>query len=166
MSRISKIWSTRRDFCQASKKFVHVWTKSSLFCLLHYFVCCAPGSPAPALNQSGKESRGGAVWKKRWGPASILPPRQSPGPPAPRAEPASGRIRRLLRAGTVVLARTLARPADGPPPRRRQDRGGRTPPDHSAQSCDPTQRPPRHPPSSSEPARCPAAPRDLCRPSL
>merc|ERR1711983_7838 len=107
----------------------------------------------------------GAVWKKRWGPASILPPRQSPGPPAPRAEPASGRIRRLLRAGTNVLAQTLARPADGPPPRRRQDRGGRTPPDHSAQSCDPTQRPPRHPPSSSEPARCPAASRDFVGPA-
>ena len=59
LSRISKIWSTRRDFCQASEKFVHVWTKSSLFCLLHYFVCCAPGSPAPALNQSGKEWGGG-----------------------------------------------------------------------------------------------------------
>ena len=86
LSRISEIWSTRRDFRQASEKFVHVWTKSSLFCLLHYFVCCAPGSPAPALNQSGKESQGGGSVEEAVGPGV-----DSAAAPVPGAAGPSGR---------------------------------------------------------------------------
>ena len=80
LSRISKIWYTRRDFCQANEKFVQRVDKSRqktvalfwspayfvYYCIILYVVRRA--TPAPALNQSGKESRGGGSVEEAVGP--------------------------------------------------------------------------------------------------
>ena len=80
LSRISEIWYTRRDFRQANKKFVQRVDKSRqktvalfwspayfvYYCIILYVVRRA--TPAPALNQSGKEWGGRGSVEEAVGP--------------------------------------------------------------------------------------------------